>query len=257
MRTLRLTLLTAVLFLSGFALAHQGWAGTFSQIGSSRWVTVAHVYDGDTFKTRSGEKVRLLGINTPEIAHSSSPGEPLGIKAKQELQSLLQNKLVQLSFDEERRDDYGRLLAHVYLRNGTWINGRMVEAGLAHVYTFAPNFRHTEKLLELERLARSNRLGIWRSDRFSVLAAGSVDEGTIGQFRVVRGRIASVSKNGWGFRLGNLSISIPRAHRKWFKSIPALKKGDRIVVRGKIRTSNRGRLFLALHSPFDLEIMNQ
>jgi len=250
--------LTRPLLLFSLLLTCQiGWAGTFSQIGSSRWVTVAKVYDGDTFKTARGEKVRLLGINTPEIPHASKAGEPLGKKATKHLKALIQGQLVRLEFDQVKRDKYGRLLAHVRLRDGSWINSQMIKDGMAHLYIFAPNFRHAGKLLEHEKKARLRRSGIWGNSRFKIVEHALVTPSMIGQFRLVKGAVTSIDKNGWKFKMGKLSISIPRAYRAWFKSTPKLKPGQQVVVRGKIRISQKERLFLALHSPFDLEKIEQ
>jgi len=232
-------------------------AGTFSQIGTSRWVTVAYVYDGDTFRTGHGERVRLLGINTPEIAHNDSPGEPLGESARRRLSSLLLNHSVKLSFDNDRKDRYGRTLAHVYLRDGSWINAEMIREGLAHLYLFAPNYRHAEELLALEQTARSKRIGIWKTDRFAPIDSGECDSSLAGQFRVVSGHITSISRNGWGFSLGKLNVSIPRRYRAFFKSPPKLKMSGNVTVHGTIRVYSGKRLYLALHSPFDLEIITQ
>ncbi|MES0371473.1 MAG: thermonuclease family protein [Mariprofundaceae bacterium] len=255
MRLLRLSTLLLTLLSAGLSFNQITWAGTFSQLSSNRWVTVSKVYDGDTFKTRSGEKVRLLGINTPEIAHGGKPGQPFGKIAKHELKSLIQGKLVRLQFDREKRDKYGRLLAHIYLRDGTWINAHMIERGLAHSYTFAPNFRHSSELLKKERTARNSKPGIWNNPRFKLLKASRAGEKHIGQFRVVSGKIVSIEKKKWGFKLGKLSITVPKAHRKWFKTPPELKLNTLVTVHGKIRISSRGKLYLALHSPYDLEIM--
>lgn len=246
-----------LIFLLLLVPLQQAAAGNFSQYNAGRRVTVATVYDGDTFKTEDGEKVRLLGINTPEIAHNDSPGEPLGETARRRLSALLQGRTVQLRFDYDRRDQYGRTLAHVYLRDGSWINARMVQEGLAHLYLFAPNYKHAKELLALERQARKKEIGIWNTDRFSQIDADQCDSSLAGQFRVVSGRIRSVKHNGWGFSLGRLFVSIPRAHRSHFKSPPKLSKGERVIVHGTIRVSSQKRLYLALHAPFDLERIKQ
>ena len=257
MRSLRPSLFAAVALLATLPFIGQCQAGTFSQIGTSRWVNVAQIYDGDTFKTESGEKVRLLGINTPEIARNDKPGQPFAKQASKELTSLLFGQTVRLEFDSDQHDSYGRLLAHVYLRDGTWINAHMIEKGLAHLYVFAPNFRHADTLLAKEQQARKQKTGIWHHPYYQVIDAKKADKNSIGQFRLVSGHVASLSKNGWSFSLGNLSISIPKAHRKWFKTPPALKHGSHVLVHGKIRISNRSKLYLALHTPFDLEIINK
>ncbi|MDT8376684.1 MAG: thermonuclease family protein [Mariprofundaceae bacterium] len=250
-------LIRPLLLVSLLLAAQAGWAGTFSQIGSSRWVTATKIYDGDTFRTDAGEKVRLLGINTPETAHNDNPGQPLARKAREELKNLIQGEVVRLEFDRDQHDVYGRLLTHVYLRDGTWVNARMIEKGMAHCYTFAPNFRHAAELLIKERQARDKRRGIWKTSRFGMLKSAHVDKSHVGQFRVISGKVGIIDKKGWSFRLGNLSVSIPESYRQWFRAPPVLKSGDFVAAHGKIRISNRGRLYLALHSPYDLEIMER
>ena len=229
-------------------------AGTLSVVGRDTWAKVEKAYDGDTFRTTDGEKVRLLGIDAPELAHSAERGEPLGPKSKHFLQGLIEGKLVRLKRDKEKRDRYGRQLSHVYLRDGTWVNGAMVSEGLALVYTFAPNLHFANDLLRLEKAARDQKFGIWATSRFRVLQSTSVSNNPIGQFRLVQGEVTQTDKNGYGFRLGSLNISIPRKYRAYFKKAPNIRKGQQVLVRGTIRTSN-GKLFLALHSPFDLEII--
>ncbi len=226
-------------------------AGTLSIISETRWVNATTIIDGDTFHTDKGEKVRLLGINTPETMHDDEPGQPLGQTAKKRLRSLIEGKTVQLEFDRDKRDDYGRLLAQVYLR-GQWINGILVEEGLAHVYTFAPNFKWAAALLEKEKKARARKAGIWATSRFAVLQSTRLKQTHIGQFRVVTGRISKPER--WQFRMGRIHVSIPRKYRAYFRHAPELKAGETVVVRGKIRVSRQGEYFLAIHTPFDLEV---
>jgi len=229
-------------------------AGTLSVISRDIWVNVDKVYDGDTFRTKDGEKVRLLGINAPEVTHGTEPGQPFGREAKQALQQIIGGKIVRLKQDIEHRDMYGRLLAQVYLENGHWVNGDMTEGGYAFVYTFTPNLRWAPALLRLEKKARSKKLGIWNSSRFRMLSSKNIGRRHIGQFRLVEGRAANPAKNGFGFRLGRLHISIPRKYRAYFRTPAQPHAGQRVIVRGTIRSS-AGKLYLALHSPFDLEIV--
>lgn len=229
-------------------------AGTLSLVSQQQWVTVARVYDGDTFETRQGERVRLLGINTPEIAHGDAPAEPWGDKAGRALRKLIAGKQLRLRFDQDKHDRYGRLLAQVWMQDGTWVNGTMVREGFAHVYTFIPNLRWGQALLKEERKARAARRGIWSHPRFAVLPAKKVSRSHIGEFRVVAGKVTSVSRNGWGFHLDGLDITIPRKYRPWFKPPLRLHSGQHIIVRGKIRISGAGRLYLPVHTPIDLEV---
>jgi len=241
----------AVFLLSLFSSSLAN-AGTLSILTETRWVNAAVVIDGDTFHTDKGEKVRLLGINAPEIMHGDEPGQPLGQTAKKRLQTLIQGKTVQLEFDRDKRDDYGRLLAQVYL-HGQWINGMLTEEGLAHVYTFAPNFKWAAALLKEERKARLQKKGIWATTRFSVLQASRLKRTHIGQFRLVQGSAGKVEN--WQFRMVELHVTVPRKYRQYFGNKLTLKNAEKVLVRGKIRISRQGQWFLALHSPFDLEVL--
>ncbi len=230
--------------------AVQAEAGTLSVIGKSRWVQVAHVFDGDTFRTRNGEKVRLLGINTPEIAHGSQSSEAYGIKAKRRLRALINGQLVQLRTDREKRDKYGRTLAQVYLRDGRWINDIMVREGLAHVYSFAPNFYWTDSLLKSEAAARNEMRGLWKSSRWRIMDASDLRNEHIGQFHLLRGYVDAVQP--WRFRLAKLTITVPRISRQWFTPADLPKKGDKVIIAGVVRISSTGNLYLSIHSPHEI-----
>ncbi len=228
-------------------------AASVNVLAAGAWARVQHVIDGDTFVTTRGEHVRLLGINAPEIAHDDKPGEPLGEMARVWLKRRLEGRLVELVWDVQRRDGYGRLLAQVFLRDGSWINGELVEQGLAHVYTFEPNHRFAARLLALEETARKARRGIWRTSRFAVVDARRVGRRMIGQYRIVQGTVQRPRR--WRFRLGRLVVSIPRKARVWFDGPLRLHEGARVEVRGVIRMGRRGTLYLALHSPWDLRVL--
>ena len=243
-----LWLTTGLLLLLAVSTAQ---AGTLSIVGQSRWVEVAHVYDGDTFRTSKGEKVRLLGINTPEMPYNDNPGEPMAKKAKKRLAKLIAGQLVQLKTDKDKKDTYGRTLAQVYLRNGSWVNGLLLSEGYAFVYTFAPNFGWTKELLQQERIARQGKLGIWGSERFRIIKSSAIASEHIGQFRLVKGSVSAAK--AWGFKLDGLTISVPRKFRHWFKEGLQASNGQTVTVRGSIRISGGGKHYLALHSPYDIE----
>jgi len=226
-------------------------AGTLSVIGQSRWVSVAYIFDGDTFRARSGERIRLLGINTPEVAHNDQRQQPYAMEAKRRLTQLILGKSVRLRLDREKRDKYGRTLAQIYLRDGRWVNNILVQEGLAQVYTFAPNIYWADALLRTEQTARRDMRGLWKSSRFRILDASEISSRQIGQFRLVRGYVDALQ--GWRFRLGKkLTVSVPRKSRRWFTPADLPRNGQKTVVRGVIRTSTTGHLYLALHTPFDL-----
>jgi len=229
-------------------------AGTLSTVGRDQWVRVERIFDGDTFRAKSGERVRLLGINAPEVIHETKPGQVFGKRSGAMLRRLIQGRIVRLKTDREIRDIYGRLLAQVYLRDGTWINREMIRRGMAHVYTFTPNIRWASALATAEKQARKKKIGIWGTERFRILAAEEAGLAHVGQFRLVRGIVHGRSGKGYSFLLGNLSIHIPRTYRYYFRHVPKVRNGMRVIVHGTFRMRN-GALFLALHSSTDLEIL--
>lgn len=124
---------------------------------------VKRVIDGDTILLGNGERVRYIGINTPETKHPHKGVEYFGREASQYNKKLVDKKMVRLEFDVEKRDRYQRLLAYVYV-DDIFVNARLVQDGYAQVYTVPPNVRHHELFLKLQRVAREEGRGLWAED---------------------------------------------------------------------------------------------
>lgn len=122
--------------------------------GETRSVKVIGIIDGDTLRLFGGEKVRLIGINTPE------KNEPLCAEATDLLKRLVEGQDVTLAFDKEKKDRYGRSLAFVYA-GGVFVNGEIIRQGLAYFYEFKPNVRYSKLFLKLQREARAANRYIW------------------------------------------------------------------------------------------------
>ena len=128
---------------------------------------VTRVVDGDTVEValdRRREKVRLIGIDTPESVKPGTPVQCFAKAASAETQRLLAGHRVRLRFDAERRDRYGRLLAYVYRdRDGLFVNAALVERGYARTLTIPPNVDHAAQFARLARAARRHHRGLWRA----------------------------------------------------------------------------------------------
>lgn len=122
---------------------------------------VVRIIDGDTVVLENNERVRLLGVNAPEIENRYHPEEPGGLDAKKWLQAKLQGRSVYLEHDRQTYDHYKRTLAHLYLPDGEHINLSLVEKGLAMVSLLPPNLLHAETLLKAQQQAEVRKLGIW------------------------------------------------------------------------------------------------
>ncbi len=132
--------------------------------------TVVWVFDGDTVKLSDGTKLRYAGINCPELAHDGQPEEPFAHESSVLNRHLTLNKRVRIQLDEERYDQYSRLLAYVFLPDGTFVNAALVEKGLATVCATPPTIKYYQHLLALQRHAIHEKVGIWSS-------ANRVEEG--------------------------------------------------------------------------------
>jgi micrococcal nuclease len=125
--------------------------------------TVVRVVDGDTVHVRVGErieKVRYIGVNTPEVHHPTKGEEPGGREAAAENRTLVDGRRVRLELDAQARDRYGRLLAYVWVGE-TMVNAELVRRGYAQVMTVPPNVRHQTLFLSLQRDARAAHRGLW------------------------------------------------------------------------------------------------
>ena len=124
---------------------------------------VTRVVDGDTFEARlEGEvvDVRLIGIDAPESVHPTEPVECFGLEASAFTERRLEREPVVLEFDVERIDTFGRTLAYVW-KGSRLFNEDIVRMGYATLATFPPNVAHVGRLVEAERKARREGLGIW------------------------------------------------------------------------------------------------
>ena len=118
---------------------------------------VVNVIDGDTFLLKTGEKVRLTGIDAPE------KGELYYNESKQFLEDLIIDKIVVLEKDISNKDLYGRSLRYVYV-DGSMVNLELVSVGFAEAKEYPPDTRYTSELREAENDAKANSLGIWYSE---------------------------------------------------------------------------------------------
>lgn len=122
---------------------------------------VRNVHDGDTVILGDGTKIRLLGINTPELDSATSSAESGGEAAKLWLKTRIEGHKIRLESDAEAKDHYGRTLAHLFAEDGEHLNLALVRQGLAVVSIFPPNLKYTDKFAEAQRQARQEQHGIW------------------------------------------------------------------------------------------------
>lgn len=127
---------------------------------------VTKVSDGDTIHIMMDgrdEKVRLIGINTPETVDPRRPVECFGKEASARMKELVGGKIVRLEYDDTQsvRDAYNRILAYVYLEDGQMINRKMIAEGYAYEYTYLTPYKYQKEFRELQVLAKTGGRGLW------------------------------------------------------------------------------------------------
>lgn len=160
-------LMLVILLLAGCGLADStDTGGSTGQIG----VEVTSVIDGDTIKVMydgQEETVRYLLVDTPETNHPEFGEQPLGKEATEENKRLINSGEVTIEFDTgDRFDDYGRLLAYIYVE-GESVQEQLLGSGLARVaYVFPPNTRYLNEFENAENRAKNEEAGIWKYDGY-------------------------------------------------------------------------------------------
>ncbi|HIM45438.1 MAG TPA: thermonuclease family protein [Alphaproteobacteria bacterium] len=223
----------------------------------------AEVVDGDTLLLENGTKVRLVGIQAPKLPLGRAGFEawPLAEEAKQALEDLALGQTLTLYYGGRKTDRYGRALAHLKREDGLWLQGALLVAGMARVYSFRDNRRLIAEMLAEERDARAARRGIWAHPYYAVRTPEAVAD-DVGSFQLVEGRVmdsAIVRRRGYVNFGANwksdFTISIAPRDRKLFgpegEDILALK-GRIVRVRGWIKSFN-GAMIEATH-PEQIEV---
>lgn len=157
-------------------------------------VALKKVVDGDTLRLKDGRRVRLIGVNTPELAHAERRAQPLAREAREFTERFLAGGDLELVYDRDRRDNHGRVLAHVYNHRGDSLESALLSAGLAFHIAIYPNLALAECLAIREENARLHSRGIWAPGVWPVLSAADVKPGD-GGFVLLTGTVAKVEQN--------------------------------------------------------------
>lgn len=124
---------------------------------------VTRVVDGDTLEVKKGdvlEKVRLIGVDTPETVKPNTPVQPYGKEASDYTKKMLLDKEVTLEFDVGKTDRYGRLLAYVYIGDEMF-NETLLREGYARLMTVPPNVKYADRFVAIQKEARETGAGLW------------------------------------------------------------------------------------------------
>lgn len=172
----RLLLIIIFLIILGLWMVGAGLAGqqvnvpqattSATPVLEDEEVKVKNVIDGDTIELNTGQKVRYIGVDTPETVDPRRPVACFGKEAGEENKKLVQGKTILLEKDISEVDKYGRLLRYVYLKlddgSTLFVNDHLVRQGFAQVSTHPPDVKFTKQLVSAEKEARESSRGLWQ-----------------------------------------------------------------------------------------------
>jgi len=221
-------------------------------------VKVRHVQDGDTYVLADDTRVRLIGINTPELSRDNQPAQPLSIRARDRARQLLfqSGNHAQALVGKQPKDQHNRQLANLWLPDGRNLAAVLLEAGLGWRVAIPPNVRFTECYAAAESTARQEKKGVWQLDAYHDRPSVDLSLRDTG-FQHVKGRIIRVNHGGgatWINLEGRFAIRIPDKSRQWFKQLPDSSWiGRELEVRGWIYQV-RGELRVTIEHPAMLSL---
>lgn len=200
------------------------------------YYTVKKVYDGDTVLLANGKKIRLLGINTPEVERRNQSVQTGGEEAKIWLINELKHKKVRMESDVKKKDKYGRFLAHLFTKGQTHLNLELVKRGLASVNIHPPNLKYTDTLLTAQKRAKKAKKGIWKDKAYAPKPANQIKKGTYKGWQRVVGYITNIRH---GYKYNYLTVTDTFSIKISKKSLSLFPKlagyvGKQVEVRGWI-----------------------
>ena len=182
--------------------------------------TVTQIVDGDTLLLDTGLVVRLMGIQAPHLSlgRAGLDDWPKGDASKQALSDIALNRTVLLRYGGAETDRYGRALGQLYLTGDApgWVQQKMLEAGMARVYSFPDNRACLAELYAAETKARVATLGIWSDPYYRVRRAERpADFSTLsGHYELVEGRVMTAQKTG-----GRVYLNFGRRYKEDFTAV--------------------------------------
>lgn len=205
-----------------------------STSGANSLSKVVRVIDGDTIVLLSGEKVRLLGVNAPELGYKGALNDAGALAAKKFLKTRVLNRFVVIEKDAEDKDHYGRTLAHVFLKSGEHINKDLLRNGKVFLNIHPPNLRYSSQLIDAQSKAEKAGTGVWSAKLYRLQLATQIPEERIkkwGRFSSTVKRVSVLEKGAKLWLSDEVYIWIAEKNRQYFPAVNYYR-GKHIEIRG-------------------------
>ena len=156
-------------------------------------IKVVRVVDGDTIEIEGGERVRYIGIDTPETVDPRKPVQCFGVEASNKNKELVEGKMVRLERDTTDRDKYNRLLRYVWVGD-IFVNLELVKQGFAYSYSYPPDIKYQDQFIKAQQGAREAKQGLWSAcppTLEQATPASAISPAPNGDFCLIKGNISS------------------------------------------------------------------
>ncbi len=217
-------------------------------------------YDGDTVTLSDGRRVRLIGIDTPELGRQGQPHQAGALAARDRLRQLVfsHQQRLDLRFDAEREDKYGRLLAHAFFSDGGNLVEQLLSEGAGTHIVVPPNTWQADCYQRATHSARQQRLGLWALPDYQPTPVEKLTLRTEG-FHIVRGRVSHISDSAsavWINFVGNFAARVERQDLPQFGNFDFKRLvGNTLDAQGWLYTRS-GQVRMRVRHPSALEVVN-
>jgi micrococcal nuclease len=222
---------------------------------------VARVLDGDTVVLKSGETVRLIGVDAPELHHPNIPVQRFAKESMAFLRRQAEGRDCALEFEPgQLRDRFGRLLAYFFIDHRL-INAELIRQGYAYAYTRFPYHRQSE-FMALEQEARQARVGLWKSQNLKPISWRDATK-HYGEYATVEGTVAAARNTGKAcflnfhpdYKRHFTAVIFASDFSHFPKNPETFYKGKTVRVTGVIK-EYKGKPEIVLEDPSQIEIVN-
>lgn len=222
-------------------------------------VHVTYVYDGDTVTLQDGRRLRLIGIDTPELGRDGKPDQPFALAARNALRALLKKRPeLDLRLDDTHHDVHDRLLAHAFLADGTSLAAWLLERGYATLLVIPPNDWNVACYQAAERRARADGVGIWALPEYHAVASTRLEDTARG-YHLIKGRVIHIGESPHSLWLDLEGKVAARIDRKDLHYFSAASLGEllhrQVIVRGWLYPYH-DEMQMRLRYPTDLEVQD-
>ena len=219
------------------------YADTCTKESSASLASIKRVIDADTLELSTGERIRLIGVDAPELGRRGQADEPFSREGKRALEQKLEshNHRVWVQPGEEPKDRYDRLLADLFFEDGRSVQGWLLEQGWVMQVFIAPNLRYSDCLSIDEQKARQQGIGIWSLAEYEPGIASTAVPNSVRGAVIVKGRVVRIGQsqaNIWLNLEGGVAIQIPRKSLQRFNQNIEQLEGRQVRVRGWIVKDN-------------------